>query len=230
MRRWSKEEDDVIRKLYPIMGTKTKLHLTSRSIDSIEHRARRLGVKFIPTGEGPAGFLDIESSGLQGDFNYMYSWAIKTANKNEVYHSIISSDEMRNGVLDKRVVQELVDALQNYKRIYTYYGTRFDIPFARARALYHKIEFIPYGVIEHRDLYYLARRVLRIHRNRLESVADLLGIKGKTHLNPRIWVMANCGNEQALQYILKHNIKDVEVLEQVYKKLQPYEAKTRRYI
>jgi uncharacterized protein YprB with RNaseH-like and TPR domain len=227
---WTKEEDKILAKHYPKIGTKVKMFLPNRTLDAIDHRVRRLGIKYEPLGEEPVGYLDIETSGLQGDFNYMLSWSIKTANIDEVKTGVIKPKEISDGTLDKRIVQEAIDTLQNYRTIYTFYGTKFDIAFLRTRALYHDIEFIPYGLIQHKDLYYLVKRILRIHNNRLESVADLLGIKGKTHLEPRIWVRANSGDKEALQYILEHNIADVILLEKVHKKLKDYEAKTRRYL
>ena len=230
MSEWLKTEYKVLKKYYPVLGTKSTKFLPDRTIDSIEHRARRLGIKYTPIGEGPVGFLDIETSGLQADFNFMFSWSIKTADKKEIFSSVITLEELRNGELDKRIVKELIKTIYNYKRIYTYYGTLFDIPFIRTRALYHKLEFIPYGLVQHKDVYYLARRILRIHSKRLESVCSLLGIKGKTHLEPRIWVMANTGNAKALKYILEHNKADVIILEKAYKRLQTYEGRTRRFI
>lgn len=228
---WTKEEEKLLKKHYPQLGPyKTRLFLESRSYDAIEKKARKLGIKYNPIGEGKVGYLDIETSGLQGDFNFMYSWYIKTANEEEYEYAIVTGEEIANGTLDERIVKELIKSVVKYKTIYTFYGTRFDISFSRTRALYHGLEFIPYGLVQHKDLYYLVRRILRIHSNRLESVADLLGIKGKTHLEPRIWVMANTGNPDALQYILDHNKADVILLEKVHKKLMDYEARTRRYI
>jgi len=138
--------------------------------------------------------------------------------------------EIQDGSLDKRIIIHLIHTLSQFKRVYTFYGTKFDIAFARTRALYHGLAFVPYGLVEHKDLYYLVKRILKIHSNRLESVADLLGIKGKTHLDPRVWVQANSGNVDAIGYILDHNKKDVLLLEEVHKKLQEYEARTRRYL
>jgi uncharacterized protein YprB with RNaseH-like and TPR domain len=230
MNNWNSEEDKILKKYYSKIGTKVKMFLPDRTLDAIEHRVRRLGLKYQPVGEEPVGYLDIETSGLQGDFNYMLSWSIKTANIDEIKSGIIKPKEISDGTLDKRIVKEAIDTLQNYRTIYTFYGTRFDLPFLRTRALYHDLQFIPYGLIQHKDLYYLVKRILRIHRNRLESAADLLGIKGKTHLEPRIWIRANSGDKEALQYILDHNIADVILLEKVHKRLKDYEAVTRRYM
>jgi len=227
---WTKEEDKILNKYYPKIGTKVKMFLPDRTLDAIDHRVRRLGIKYEPLGEEPAGYLDIETNSLQGDFGFIYCWCIKAANEDKIYYGVIKPEEISNGILDRRILEELLEVLSKFRTIYTYYGTKFDLAFIRTRVLYHGLEFIPYGLIQHRDLYYLVKRILRIHNNRLESVADLLNIRGKTHLEPRIWNRANAGDKEAIEYILDHNKKDVILLEKVHNKLKDYEARTKRYL
>jgi uncharacterized protein YprB with RNaseH-like and TPR domain len=120
--------------------------------------------------------------------------------------------------------------MKQFTCLYGYYSNRYDFPFIRTRALFWGIEFVPYGEIEIKDLYYLAKFKLRMHSNRLEAVCDLIGVKGKTHLEPKMWILANTGNEEALSYVLEHNKWDVIILEEVHKKLGGFEAKTKRYL
>ena len=230
MENWSKEEIKILQKYYPAIGTRVQEFLPERSLSSIGHKACRLGVRFQDLAQGKCGFLDIETSQLQGDFGFMYCWTVKTLGEDEYFSGVITEDEIRSGILDKRIVAELVETLKQYKRILTYYGSRFDVPFTRTRAVAHGLKFVPYGLVQHKDIWFLARRILKLHRYRLENVSDVLGIKGKTHLDPKIWVMANTGNGESLKYILEHNIADVEILEKVYKKLCEYEAVSRRYM
>jgi len=228
---WSKDELKILVKFYPAIGARVKEFLPQRSESSLRHKASRLGIGYKDLAMGKVGFFDIESSGLQADFGFMYSWYIKTLGEDEYFHAVVTQDEIRDGTLDKRIVEELVETLKKYKRIYSYYGSRFDIPFCRTRALSHGLNFVPYGLVEHRDLWYLARRILRLHRNRLENVCEILGIEGKTHLKPHIWIMANTGNEDALEYIATHNKMDVIILEKVFKRLSEFEARNaRRYM
>jgi uncharacterized protein YprB with RNaseH-like and TPR domain len=227
---WSKDEIKILTKFYPAIGTRVKEFLPERSESSLSHKASRLGIHFKDLALGKVGFFDIESSGLNADFGWMFCWCIKTLGEDEYFYGVVTPAEIRAGTLDKRIIAELVEALKQYKRIYTYYGSRFDVPFSRTRALSHGLDFVPYGLVEHRDLWYLARRILKLHRNRLENVCDILGITGKTHLEPKIWIMANTGDEDSLDYILKHNFIDVEILEKCYKKLSEFEARQRRYM
>ena len=180
--------------------------------------------------EDRVGYLDIEASQLVADFGILYSWCIKQQGTNHYDQSIITREEILNGTLDKRVVEELIDAMRKYTLLYTYYGSRFDVPFIRTRALIHEVPFIPRGEIEHRDLYYLARRVLRLHSNRLENVCSVFGIKGKTKIEQKYWILANTGNPEALKYIAEHNRADVTILEKVHEKLASFEAQQRRWL
>ncbi|MCK4258048.1 MAG: hypothetical protein KAX49_03670 [Halanaerobiales bacterium] len=97
------------------------------------------------------------------------------------------------------------------------HNTRFDIPFVRSRALHWKIPFPAFGAINHKDTYYMCRRLLCITRNRLETACQaVLGVTKKTHMNPDIWVRALQGKTDALEFIYDHCERDVEDLEDLY--------------
>lgn len=228
---WTKDEIKILQKYYPAIGTRVQEFLPHRSISSLSHKASRLGIYFKDLAIGKVGFFDIETTpGFNADFGWMYCWAIKTLGEDECFTACVTQEEIRNGTLDKRVVAELVETLKKYKRIYTYYGSRFDVPYSRTRALANDMNFVPYGLVEHRDLWYLVRRILKLHRNRLENACDILSIEGKTHIKARVWLLANTGDIDSLKYILEHNKADVIILEKVYKRLAEFEARQRRYM
>jgi len=168
------------------------------------------------------GYLDIESSNLKADFGIMLSYCIKEANKKEILGRSINKDELNNGTLDKNLVRECISNIGKFNLIITYYGTKFDLPFIRSRALYWGIEFPKFGSHNHKDCYYMIKNRLCIHRNRMEDAARLLGIEGKTHIDGYYWITALTGNSKALGYILDHNKADVEVLEKVYNKVKDF--------
>lgn len=170
------------------------------------------------------------NSQLAANFGIIYSWVIKEQGKKKYDSAVITRKEILDGTLDKRVVQDCIDAMKEYTLIYTYYGTKFDVKFIRTRALIHGLDFIPRGEVEHRDLYYLAKRVFRLHRYRLETVCDALGIVGKTHIDQRLWILANTGNPEALKYIYDHNLADVDILERAHEKMAEFETRTRRWL
>jgi len=176
------------------------------------------------------GFLDIETSNLAADFGIVFSYAIKEMD-GRVIGRTVTPQEMRSEIYDKNLMKEAVDAMKQFNRICTYYGSKFDIPFLRARALYHGLDFPLYKEVYHTDVYYMARNKLCISRKRLETVCDFLGIPAKGHkLNQVQWLKALGGNPKALHFIWQHNTEDVISLEEVFKRLDDYCMPTKRSI
>jgi len=168
------------------------------------------------------GYFDIESGGLQANFDYVLTWCIKTRDKDEYKTGCISALDIQNYKLDKRILKELIDALKEYDVILTYYGTKFDVPFIRTRALMNKLNFLEFGALQHKDVYYMVKMKMRLHRNSLDSACAALGIKGKNHIKGNYWMKAKLGDPVALAYVLDHNKKDCDILEKLHKRLENY--------
>ena len=168
-----------------------------------------------PTGE-KLGFLDIETSNLHATFGIMLAFSIKERGTDKIYSRVITAGELRT-CLDKQVVAQCVKDMQLFDKVVTFYGTKFDIPFIRTRALALGLEFPEFGQLYHKDMYYVARNKLRLHSNRLDAVCHaLFGETTKTRIEPGYWIKALMGDKVALQYILEHNRQDVIELERVY--------------
>lgn len=233
--KWTKEELEKLKANYPSMGFRSCDLFPYRTPASVIRKAELLRLKVDRKiredgKEDRIGYLDIEASQLCADFGICYSWYIKEQGTDHYDYSYVTREELLDGTLDKRVVYELIEAMNKYTLIYTYYGSRFDIPFLRTRALVHNLKFIPRGEVQHRDLYYLARRVLKLSSNRLENVCRILGIEGKTHIDQRFWVLANTGNKEAIEYICDHNKADVDILELAHLRLAEFESMGRRFM
>lgn len=168
------------------------------------------------------GYLDIESGGLQANFDYMLTWCIKTRDKEEYVSGTISALDIQNYTFDKRILKELIAALKKYDVVLTYYGTKFDIPFIRTRAMMHKLNFLEFGSLQHKDCYYMVKHKMRLHRSSLDSACAALGIKGKNHIKGNFWMKAKLGDSAALAYVLDHNKKDCQILEKLHKRLECY--------
>jgi uncharacterized protein YprB with RNaseH-like and TPR domain len=63
---------------------------------------------------------------------------------------------------------------------------------------------------------------MQLTRSSLKTATQFLGIDGKTNLDPRVWRNARYGNKEALKYVLDHNVADVEILEDLHKKIEQY--------
>jgi len=169
------------------------------------------------------GYLDIEATGLEADYHHILSYVIKTRDKKEYYQGIITQEELLKLQFDKRVCKKLLKDMLRYDVLITFYGTGYDIPFIRARCLKWGLEFAQFGMVKHKDLYYMSRRLLKLHRKSLEVAANFLGIKGKDHVLGDVWMAARVGDAKALKYVLSHNITDAEITEKLHKKLEAYD-------
>lgn len=171
------------------------------------------------------GYLDIESSGLYPFFGCILTYSIKTRDKDEILGRMITKKELQSKDMDKQICKDLIQDIAKYDEVVTYYGSKFDIPFIRTVALSHNLdEFMPvFGQVRHTDVYYLVKFKLRLQRRSLDAVTKLLGIGGKTFVDGTLWKKASLqGDMQAMQEIYDHNKADVEVLEEVHKRLEVY--------
>jgi len=172
---------------------------------------------------GNIGFLDIETSNLKANMGVIYSYCIKDGKSDKIYERLITKKELFSNDMDKAVVQNLVDDIRCFDILVTYYGTRFDIPFIRTRAVHHGIEYPAYGENIHIDLYYLIRNKFNLTRNSLKVACEfLLGDSDKTMVEWKHWMKAMQGNKEALDYIIEHNRYDVLDLEKLYDKVIPF--------
>lgn len=176
------------------------------------------------------GILDIEFQNFDADYGMMLTYAIKVYHKKKIYTGRIKKVDIERFDFDKPLVKKLVKDLQHFNEIVTYYGTGCDLPYIRTRALKYNIDFPLYGFIKHKDIYYLVKHKLKLHRNSLESASKLIGNNEKDHVEPDIWRKAVIGDKKSIDYILSHNIKDVIVTEKLYDAIIGFSRKTNRSI
>lgn len=171
------------------------------------------------------GFLDIEATNLKADFGIILCYCIKEANSKKIWQGVITKKDLRTG-LDKRVVEKCIKDLSRFDKIVTHYGSRFDFPYIRSRAMYWNIPFPAYGTLTQFDTYYPCRSKLCLHSNRLENVEKFItGKSRKTSIDQEHWIRALQGRKKSLDYILDHCQRDVKILEDVYYKLVDFTAR-----
>ena len=229
---WSEKEVEILQQYESsARGAYQLYHLLllkgySRTYKAVTRKIESLGLRkpgrYATGHEKTIGYLDIETTGLKANVDIMLSWAIKTRDKDEIVSDVIRKSEVFNGKYDYRIMKSLIKALKNYDLIMTYYGTGFDVPFMRTRALDHDLPFPQFRSLSHKDIYYLVRNKLQLTRSSLKTATQFLGIDGKTNLDPRVWRDARYGNKDALKYVFDHNVADVEILEDLHKKIEKY--------
>ena len=170
------------------------------------------------------GFIDVEATNLQADFGYLLCYSLKQLD-GALRHKAVTPKDIRTYQFDRAVIRQFLEDIEGFDRLIGFYSKdyRFDIPYLRTRALRWGLEFPGWRDYLFTDIYDLVKPKLRLHRNRLEVVCDLLGIPSKQHrLNPEVWQKAQAGSKQALDYIQQHCDEDVLSLEAVYKRLKGF--------
>lgn len=167
-------------------------------------------------------FLDIETSNLKANFGIVLCWCILDESGNR-YEDVLTAGDIADGYEDERVVASGIDCLKSFDRVITHYGTFFDIPFLRTRALIHKIKFPEYGTLWHTDVWKMAKKSLCLHSNRQDIIAEsLYGKTVKTRISHPAWRKTMLGDAKAASEVLDHCRKDVQDLKKNYETLLPY--------
>jgi uncharacterized protein YprB with RNaseH-like and TPR domain len=204
------------------------------------------------------GYFDIETTGFKANFGHMLSWAMYVPNtvgseyaytrtapltydlgngygevdaheNGEVFYDVITRGEAIDPKkFDKRITKSLLKAIDSVDIVVGYYSTRFDVPFVRTRALYHGLRFPGHQEKIHLDLYYRVRSLLKLGRNTLDQATSFFGIEGKNHVRGDIWNAARVGDQEALTYVLNHNVEDVQILAELHNKIGGFRQIPRR--
>lgn len=121
-------------------------------------------------------------------------------------------DEM---IHEAHALLDQADAVMHYN------GRRFDVPHLNREFI--QADLLPPSPFKQIDLLETAKRRFRFPSNKLEYVSQALGLEGKVkHEGFELWVKCMAGDEAAWQRMYEYNIRDVQLLEDLYFKLLPW--------
>ena len=175
---------------------------------------------------------DIECSDFAADYGFIFCIGYKWLHEKRVrIIGVRDTSEFKKDVTDDRgVIREFAKVMAEADIQVTWYGEKFDERFINTRALLNSQEPMP--VIPHWDGWKTAKFKLRFQSNRLDGVSRAIPVKPgakrelKTYIEGRHWVRAKAGYTDALEYVEKHCIADIKVLENVYLALRPFSKPT----
>jgi DNA polymerase elongation subunit (family B)/predicted RNA-binding Zn-ribbon protein involved in translation (DUF1610 family) len=120
-----------------------------------------------------------------------------------------------------KMVEDVYALLEEADVVVHYNGKKFDIPtLQREFVLMGKTPPDDYHQI---DLYHTVRRQFKFASNKLDFVSQQLGLGNKTqHKGMDLWTGVMDGNKDDQKTMKAYNIQDVNLLEKLYYKLQPW--------
>ncbi len=120
----------------------------------------------------------------------------------------------------KAMIKRMHKLLEEADVVVHYYGSRFDLPVLnREFLLYNLPPPSPYRSL---DLLTTVRRQFKFISNKLDYVAQRLGLGKKHETNFKLWV--DCMNKDPIAWkqMKEYNIQDVILLEKLYGKLRTW--------
>ena len=123
---------------------------------------------------------------------------------------------------DFYVVKTLHEMLSSANVIVAHNGDKYDIKFAEGRMLYHELSPLP--PIVKIDTLKVAKDRFLFNSNRLDYLGQFLRVGRKRHTSNGLWLRVLQEDKAAVKEMVSYNKQDVELLERVFLKLQPYVA------
>ncbi len=163
--------------------------------------------------------FDLETSDLKADFGILLVSCVQEQG-GRMWTQVHASDQWSD---DSAIVTATIAQLSQYDVLVAHNGVRFDLPWLNSRASHHGLAPLP-PTLKILDPVLMARKRFHISYNGLDRVASFLGVaEKKTPVDGQIWVRATLDRDpEALDYIRKHCIRDVEVLNKVMARMRPY--------
>jgi hypothetical protein len=150
---------------------------------------------------------------------FMISWSAKWLYSEITMGEVLSPQEVIVED-DSRIVKSLWSLLDEADIVIAHNGSKFDIPKINSRFIING--FPPPRPYKQIDTLITAKKVFGFSSNKLDALATYFGISNKIETNFNLWKRAIEGDKEALEYMLKYNKQDVNILEKVYLKLRPW--------
>lgn len=119
------------------------------------------------------------------------------------------------------MIRGMWDLLNEADIVVSYNGISFDLPHLnREFALLGLTPPAPYKQV---DLIRTVRKEFNFVSNKLDNVAQELGIGGKVHHSGfDLWLQCMAGDEKAWTTMRRYNVQDVKLTEKLYDRLRPW--------
>jgi DNA polymerase elongation subunit (family B)/predicted RNA-binding Zn-ribbon protein involved in translation (DUF1610 family) len=147
--------------------------------------------------------------------SYTMCFAAKWLDSNEIFFDSVYNSDHKT-MLDK--IHALIDEAD---AVVHYNGNKFDMPTLNKEFLLAGLN--PPSPVKNIDLLQVAKKQFRFVSNKLDYVAQQLGLGKKTsHIGHDLWIQCMANNPEAWAMMEEYNKNDVVLLEKVYYKFRPW--------
>lgn len=155
---------------------------------------------------------------------HLLSWAARWDGEDKILY--MDQRKARNIEDDKKIVEGLWKLLDEADIVIGHNSKKFDIKKINARIRFHNLP--PYSPIRQIDTLQIARKHFAFTSNKLEHLAEFLGctvkkLKHRRFIGFDLWKACMDKNQEAFKEIEAYNKRDVEVTEEVFEKLIPWD-------
>jgi uncharacterized protein YprB with RNaseH-like and TPR domain len=170
--------------------------------------------------------FDLETSSLNADFGIVLCAVVQSATGES---TVLRGDEINPGWKkgrsdDSALVAAIANELIKYDIICAHNGKRFDVPFIQTRLARWGLSPMP--KLRLIDPVLLARNNYKMSSNSLQRLLGMFGLNEKTVVDNDVWLRAALdGDSDAMDYIVEHCVKDVEMLAKLLDKVKVFATK-----
>ena len=232
-----------ILKRHLIEGDRPKtLRWQGRKLDKIKPYAMMsMKEKYLFNDIHKIGYLDIETSGLTANFDYMICWAMVVRDidtgkcEKKVRGSWITPKDLvyaaKNrdaDLIDERILIEFMEEIEDIDLLIGHWFIgkhRHDIPFIRTRAAINKVPGFPHHrMVRYGDTQKWGSLIHRLSSNGLAMIGDAYGVSiKKTQIKTKEWKNAMMfADTKSVGYVYDHNVKDVWLTYKIHKHMEEY--------
>ena len=122
---------------------------------------------------------------------------------------------------DKSLLEKFIKIANEADELVGHNGDKYDLPWVRTRCLYHGLSLFPSYVTT--DTLKYARSKFNFNSNKLDYIAQFLGLGAKIHTGFNLWkdIVLN-KDKKAMDQMVEYCKGDVVLLEKIYNKLAPH--------
>lgn len=157
---------------------------------------------------------------------YVLNWSAKWLDDEYVYSDALHYHDLyeTEPTNDSIILGSIHALLDEADYVVAHNGARFDVTTLNSRFIQHGFE--PPSTFQVIDTLRIAKRAFRFSSNRLDDLGEALGVGRKIETDFDLWldVVVN-HDEDAFDRMVEYCEQDVWLLEEVYHKLRPWDAK-----